>query len=46
MVDILGYDGKYIVAPSHDLLMPEVPAENMVALYDEAVTYSKKYARD
>lgn len=45
MVDILGSDGRYIVAPSHDLLMPEVSAENMIALYDEAVHYSKKYAR-
>jgi uroporphyrinogen decarboxylase len=42
MIDILGYDGRYIVAPSHDLLMPEVPAENMFALYDEAEKYSSK----
>ncbi len=40
IIDILGYDGKYIVAPSHDLLMPEVPARNIWALYDEARTYS------
>ncbi len=45
MVDILGYDGKYIIAPSHDLLMPEVPTENMLALYDEGAKYSTKYAR-
>ena len=45
MVDTLGYDGRYIVAPSHDLLMPEVSAENMLALYSEAREYSTKYAR-
>lgn len=45
MIDILGCDGRYIVAPSHDLLMPEVPVENMLALYDEAINYSVKYAR-
>lgn len=40
MIDILGYDGKYIVAPSHDLMMPEVPPRNIWALYDEAKKYS------
>jgi uroporphyrinogen decarboxylase len=43
LIDILGRDGRYIVAPSHDLLMEEVPAENMIALYDEAKSYSTKY---
>ena len=43
MIDILGYDRQMIVAPSHDLLMEEVPAENMAALYDTAKEYSKKY---
>lgn len=42
MIDILGYDGRYIIAPSHDLLMSEVPAENMYALYDEAEKYSTR----
>ena len=46
MIDTLGYDGRYIVAPSHDLLMGEVPVGNMVALYDEAKNYSKKYAAE
>jgi uroporphyrinogen decarboxylase len=44
MIDTLGYDGRYIVAPSHDLLMSEVPAANMFAIYDEAGKYSVKYA--
>jgi uroporphyrinogen decarboxylase len=44
MIDILGNDGRYIVAPSHDLMMEEVPPENIVALYDEALRYSGKYA--
>lgn len=44
MIDILGYDGRYIVAPSHDLLRSEVPAENMLVLYNEAAKYSVKYA--
>jgi uroporphyrinogen decarboxylase len=42
MVDILGCDGKYIVAPSHDLMMPEVPAVNIWAMYDEAKKYSAR----
>ncbi|MBC5647622.1 uroporphyrinogen decarboxylase family protein [Christensenella tenuis] len=43
MIDILGYDGKMIVAPTHDLLMGEVPAENMVMLYKTAYEYSPKF---
>ena len=45
MIDILGYDRQMIVAPSHDLLMDEVPAENMVALYEAARAYSPRYCR-
>lgn len=40
IIDILGCDGKYIVAPSHDYLLPEIPAANIVAMYDEAKKYS------
>lgn len=36
MIDILGYDGRYVVAPSHDYLLPHIPAENIIAMYDEA----------
>lgn len=45
MVDCLGQGGGYIVAPSHDLLMGEVPAENMVALYETAKACAPKYER-
>lgn len=40
IIDILGSDGKYIVAASHDYLLPEVPARNIVAMYEEAAKYS------
>lgn len=40
IIDILGSDGKYIVAASHDYLLPEVPARNIFAMYDEAKKYS------
>jgi len=40
IIDVLGYDGKYIVAASHDYLLPEIPAANIVAMYDEAKKYS------
>lgn len=39
IIDILGGDGKYIVAASHDYLLPEVPARNIVAMFDEAKKY-------
>ncbi len=39
IIDILGHDGRYIVAPSHDFLLPEVPASNICAMYDEALKY-------
>lgn len=42
IIDILGSDGKYIVAPSHDLLLPEIPTRNIWAMYDEARKYSAK----
>jgi len=40
IIDILGSDGKLIVACTHDYLLPEIPAENIVAMYDEAAKYS------
>jgi uroporphyrinogen decarboxylase len=40
IIDILGSDGRYIVSASHDYLLPEVPAENIFAMYDEAKKYS------
>ncbi|MDR2376518.1 MAG: hypothetical protein LBD96_08785 [Treponema sp.] len=39
IIDTLGEYGRYIVAASHDFLLPEVPARNIIAMYDEAKTY-------
>jgi len=36
IIDILGSKGKYIVSASHDYLLPELPVENIFAMYDEA----------
>ncbi|GHU59626.1 hypothetical protein FACS189444_5260 [Spirochaetia bacterium] len=40
-IDALGKYGRYIVAASHDWLLPEVPAKNIIAMYDEAKSYKK-----
>ncbi len=39
MIDILGADGGFILAPSH-VLQTDVPTENIIALYDTAYNYS------
>lgn len=39
IIEILGKNGRYIVAPSHDYLLPDIPAGNIVAMYDEAKKY-------
>lgn len=39
IIDILGKHGRYIVAASHDYILPEVPAENIIAMFDEAKRY-------
>ncbi len=39
IIDILGSKGRYIVAASHDYLLPELPPENIAAMYDEAKKY-------
>jgi len=39
IIDILGQHGRYIVSASHDYLLPEVPVENVFAMYDEAKKY-------
>ena len=41
IIDIFGNDGRYIVAASHDYLLPEVPVQNIVAMYDEAKVYCR-----
>jgi threonine dehydrogenase-like Zn-dependent dehydrogenase len=40
IIDILGSDGRYIVAASHDYLLPEIPTGNIIAMYEEAKKYS------
>lgn len=41
LVDILGKGGGYILASQH-LLMDDVPAENVLAMYYEACSYRRK----
>lgn len=38
LIDILGKDGRFILASVH-FLMDDVPVENVLAMYDEARTY-------
>jgi uroporphyrinogen decarboxylase len=39
IIDTLGGWSRYIVAASHDYLLPEVPAANIIAMFDEAKKY-------
>lgn len=39
IIDVLGSYNRYIVAPSHDYLLPDLPPENIVAMYEEAKGY-------
>jgi uroporphyrinogen decarboxylase len=39
IMDVLGAYNRYIVAASHDYLLPEVPAANIVAMFEEAKKY-------
>jgi uroporphyrinogen decarboxylase len=39
IIDTLGKHGRYIVAASHDYLLPEIPAASIVAMFDEAKKY-------
>jgi uroporphyrinogen decarboxylase len=39
IIDTLGKHGRYIVAASHDYLLPEIPAKSIIAMYDEAKLY-------
>lgn len=41
IVDVLGHDGRYIVAPSQDDCPIGTPPKNILALYDEAIKYFK-----
>jgi len=39
IIDILGAYGRYIVAASHDYILPEIPVRNVIAMFDEAKKY-------
>ena len=39
--DILGRDGRYILAPAHDYLLPDIPAENIAAMYQAGVELAR-----
>ena len=39
IIDIFGCDYKYIAAASHDYILPEIPARNIVAMFDEVKKY-------
>jgi uroporphyrinogen decarboxylase len=38
LIDILGEDGGYVLSSSHNLL-GDIPIDNILAMYDEAVHY-------
>jgi uroporphyrinogen decarboxylase len=42
IIDILAPGGGYCLAASHDLLLAEFPPENILAMYDEGYTYSRR----
>jgi len=39
VIDIMSPNGGYCLAASHDLMLDEFPAENVIAMYDEAFRY-------
>jgi len=41
VIDIMAPGGGYCLAPSHDLMLAEFPAENVIAMYEEAFEYGK-----
>lgn len=41
VIDILGKDGAYICSPGHPVLQTDVPAENIITMYETAFTYGK-----
>jgi uroporphyrinogen decarboxylase len=46
VIDILAPGGGFCLAASHDLLLPEFPPENVLAMYEEGLTYgAAAYAR-
>ena len=43
IIDILGKDGHYILAPCH-FLLDDIPAENVLAMHAEALAYQPVWA--
>lgn len=41
VIDILGKDGGYICSPGHPVLQTDVPAENIITMYETAFSYGK-----
>lgn len=39
IMSILGANHKYILAPAHDYLLPEIPPENIVVMYEEGLIF-------
>ncbi len=39
IIDILGKHGRYIVAASHDYILPEIPAKNVLSMFMAAKEY-------
>ena len=41
VIDIMSPGGGFCLAASHDLMLDEFPAENVIAMYDEAFEYGR-----
>ncbi|MHB9092431.1 MAG: uroporphyrinogen decarboxylase family protein [Chloroflexota bacterium] len=41
VIDIMAPGGGFCLAPSHDLMLDEFPAGNVIAMYDEAYAYGR-----
>jgi uroporphyrinogen decarboxylase len=41
VIDVLAPDGGYCLAASHDLLLAEMPPENIIAMFDEGYEYGR-----
>ena len=39
VIDVAAPRGGFWLAPSHDLMLDEFPADNVIAMYDEACAY-------
>ena len=41
VIDVLAPGGGYCLAASHDLLLAEMPPENIIAMFDEGYAYGR-----